>query len=262
MDPITAGAAAGAGGLISGYFSSKNTKETNEANAQMAREQMAFQERMSNTAHQREASDLEAAGLNRILSATGGSGASAPGGASATMQSPGSILGSAISDGLNTGMSMANMEADLNIKDATVAKTLADTMNSIEQNKVIGEDIRGRRSSNARAEATFDYDVTRSGHEAMKAQNSAMQSQYEADRSRYARDFEKHDLGTRIEKSNVDREFRKVDKVIDTIGNTIDNVTSAISLRNLTRPRSIKPGTRAEKQALEKAGRKGVKIDN
>lgn len=73
--------------------------------------QFAFQERMSNTAHQREVRDLLAAGINPLYTATGGNGASTPMGSTGSQTDFANAFSSGIGNAMARRMQRAQVEA-------------------------------------------------------------------------------------------------------------------------------------------------------
>lgn len=102
----------------------------NLANAQRieaAQKQMDFQERMSNTAHQREVKDLYAAGLNPILSSKYG-GSSTPGGAMAQIQDTHTPAASSAAARARQTLELQQMASSINLQSAQAQKLRAETL--------------------------------------------------------------------------------------------------------------------------------------
>lgn len=91
--------------LVGGALGYLGAKEANAASRDVAREQMGFQERMSNTAWQRATEDMRKAGINPMLAFAQG-GASTPQGSTATVRN-------AVGAGLSSAMQAKQLQSQL-----------------------------------------------------------------------------------------------------------------------------------------------------
>lgn len=135
-------------------FNAVEAQKNRDFQAAQTEQQMSFQREMDSTLYQRRVADMKAAGINPALAVGGvsvGSTAGSAASGSAAASSPGS---GAAASGAGRGMTMSDLmqaamlKKNLEIADAGIAKTDAETLKTFKESGLVEAQTEGQRLSN------------------------------------------------------------------------------------------------------------------
>lgn len=163
-------------------WNASQVDKMNAFNAEQAQSQMDFQERMSNTSHQREVKDLIAAGLNPVLSANNGAsspaGSSASGGAASADTSATNVKAQLFMQQMQVGAQLAQTQANIES-----AQKMAKWQNDLNREISLASLSNQKDIANIQAAASMYGADQSSSASAYAAQMASAASKYGADKS-------------------------------------------------------------------------------
>jgi len=229
--------------LASAYMAYQGQKETNAANAEIAAQQMQFQERMSNTSYQRQVEDLKKAGINPMYGYMRASGASTPPGASYVAQNPAAAGSQAyastasaraasaqaakteveteITEQTGLAQAKANLEktvAEIGLSTQQTAKVMTDTELSAAQ-------IATEREKPAQVRAMADQLVATTHTELFKQMNLEQQTKFLFAQTQYymsKAQLEANQVKAEAQVNNLGREFGQVSPALGFLGRALE----------------------------------------
>lgn len=203
-------------------------RETNQMNQSFSREQMGFQERMSNSAYQRAMADMRLAGLNPMLAFSQG-GASSPQGSSSTAVAPKSEdqIGKAIS----TAIDASRLKKEIRAVDSQADLNLG----------LAGAAAAQERLNDATAK------TAKATEETIRMKMPALKSE------------------AALSKATADQDLQWVDKdqYIDRVAKIVAPISSAVgAVRRLPTQRLPRQNSKGYQEGLKKGRREGAPVES